>query len=230
MKKLGIVFATGLILFALLVAPTPAFALLTWVNPLGGGDGSETSLIAAGGILDTLYGLGNLNRIDDLVDVEWGMSPTASATAKMKIAAVTQTLYAGAFEVFTINGSPLGTTVSFTQADVGGMPFKFYDDPNGGSDPPKWSSDPTENPAYLAQPAGLDRMVTWKIIGQSGGFGSNVLGNYVIAWEDKNDQDYNDMVVELANVSPIPEPASMLLLGIGLVGLAGGKVRKRFKA
>ncbi|MFC1699694.1 PEP-CTERM sorting domain-containing protein [Candidatus Omnitrophota bacterium] len=220
--------ATGLMLFTLTVAPTPAFALLTWVNPLGGGDGSETSLIAGGGILDSLYGLANLKRIDDVVDQIWQNPGSSTAEAIAKHATNTQTLYAGPHLIFTIDGTGLGTAVTFTSAQSGAV-FKFYDDPNGALDPPKWSSVPSENVAFSKQAAGLDRMVTWEIIGTSGGFGSNVIGNHVIGWEDKDDQDYNDIVFELANVYPVPEPTSMLLLGIGLVGLAGGKARKRFK-
>jgi len=52
---------------------------------------------------------------------------------------------------------------------------------------------------------------------------------YILAWEDLwggGDQDYQDMVLKVESVNPIQEPATMLLLGSGLIGL-GFLGRKR---
>ena len=63
--------------------------------------------------------------------------------------------------------------------------------------------------------------------------GHPVPNEYMFAWEDRGasgDRDFNDLVLTISNVQVIPEPTSMLLLGLGLAGAAVRRLRKHSAA
>jgi hypothetical protein len=59
-------------------------------------------------------------------------------------------------------------------------------------------------------------------------------GTYILGWNDNlypsgGDLDYDDMVIALRSAAPVPEPTTLILVGTGLLGLAGFGRKKLLK-
>lgn len=209
-----------------------AFALTTTINPRWAPVGTETAERNLEDILNDLYGAGNYVRIDDDMDKIWKLTDvTGEVSAQAKYAG-----YGESFgyvtdstpfdQLFFVPSGSWGNFDNGDNPDV--MKNKVYTDTitapifklaidGDGKNAPLWTSDFGDN-------GGEDHMVTFKIIN------GDSKGNYVVGWEDVSmrfsDRDYNDLVVELKGMKPVPEPGTVILLGIGLLGM-GIIVRKR---
>ncbi|MBM9512739.1 DUF4114 domain-containing protein [Desulfogranum marinum] len=124
-----------------------------------------------------------------------------------------------------LNGSTLDTGIDFA-----GNSFGFYLDAEPSTPNTIYYSDTSLNTD------GYDHMYAYE--GGNGdtvsipplSAGEWVTDEYVLAWEDLyggGDKDHTDMVLMVTQITPIPEPTTMLLFGTGLAGLAGVARRRR---
>lgn len=139
----------------------------------------------------------------------------------------------GAFDVtrYLADGTPDGSASAvFSSGEV----FGFYLYGPGGL----FFSDPSLNETGTNFPNGTPHMLAYQ-----GGPGLNVklppdnqlvpftANDFIMAWEDLpngvSDFDYNDFIVLVNNVRPVPEPPGLAWFGIGLLLIGGFAVRQR---
>jgi hypothetical protein len=217
-------------LAVLCLAALPAFAIYTQVNPNPGG---EPNLYAVGGggpgIMEAIYV--NFQRVDDNIDQQWWHLVGPNAGLIAVYAGNGNNLYTanpvtGALDqanpIVAGQGGFMGRNpVNFVGFNPLNQPFVFADKTagaNGFTATGSWYSAPALN--------GVDgdHMVTFRVWGNDTSGNPIPANTYVIAFEDLSlriaDKDYQDLVVEVQGVAPVPDGGFTLsLLGAAIAGL-----------
>jgi len=109
-----------------------------------------------------------------------------------------------------------------------GQQFGFYWENSGNT---YYTEDDKNNGNVRALTYMIDSGTDWNIGDVPGdGSGGVTSGNddWVIAFEDWNDNDYQDAVFFISDISAVPEPSILVLFGLGLAGM-GFATRRRNK-
>jgi hypothetical protein len=186
----------------------------TWQIGASSGSFSKIVIEIAGNANLNSFGIYNPNNTSQRLQIFAGAdSSSASRTIEY--------LGGGQFQVY-------GSDVPTTTANLGGASFGFYLANENGA--PEFFSDPEGN-------RGATQMVAFQGDGQSkvdfygAGSATWLTNEWVLAWEDQayanSDKDFNDFVVLVESVHPVPEPMTLGLMGLGLIAVGFGSRRRR---